>query len=218
MIPAINPPPTHDTRAASSGASVPGSSKSSPQNNDSCGLQAASFKPQRATIQNMQHNEEQPDAGALTAPGFKHAGNTDSRQSYNGTEPTGSVKSEREATAMTSRSEASGGDETSIAMETIIRSFQPGNYFARRAGDYAVLDDSSSPPEVARTAPANDGGTPSKDSGTHVDELRALLGRETVLLPIPSGRKGPIITGWQNTKLEDMKNKAKKSKPVPGAQ
>ncbi len=154
----------------------------------------------------MQNNEKQPDAGTLTAPGFKHPGHTDSRQSYNGTEPTGSVKSEREATAMTSRSKASGGDETSIAMETIIRSFQPGNYFAQRAGDYAVLDCSSPPQANATLTPIDHDGIATAGTGKQVDELRALLGRETVLLPIPSGRKGPIITGWQNTKLEDMDN------------
>jgi|GEM_PF-810331 len=68
----------------------------------------------------MQDNEEQPDAGTLTAPGFKHAGHTDSRQSYNGNEPTDSVKSEREATAMTSRSKVNGEDQTPATTETVI--------------------------------------------------------------------------------------------------
>jgi len=38
-----------------------------------------------------------------------------------------------------------------------------------------------------------------------VSQLRELIGPEVVLLPIPRGRKGPKITGWQNFTLEKMK-------------
>lgn len=38
-----------------------------------------------------------------------------------------------------------------------------------------------------------------------VSELRELIGSEVVLLPIPSGRKGPIIEGWQHFTSEKMK-------------
>src|SRR5260370_20013658 len=38
-----------------------------------------------------------------------------------------------------------------------------------------------------------------------VSELRELIGSEVVLLPIPRGRKGPIIEGWQHFTSEKMK-------------
>lgn len=40
----------------------------------------------------------------------------------------------------------------------------------------------------------------------HVARLRSLLGCSAVLLPIPSGQKGPQHSGWQNTTMEDMAN------------
>src|SRR5947208_7243572 len=35
--------------------------------------------------------------------------------------------------------------------------------------------------------------------------LRKLLGEDVVLIPIPRGRKGPIIEGWQHFTSEKMK-------------
>ena len=37
-----------------------------------------------------------------------------------------------------------------------------------------------------------------------VSDLVKLLGEETVLLPIPRGRKGPTIRGWQHFTVEQM--------------
>jgi putative DNA primase/helicase len=41
-------------------------------------------------------------------------------------------------------------------------------------------------------------------SGDIVSYLRALLGNDVVLLPIPSGRKGPVEEGWQATTIARM--------------
>lgn len=39
----------------------------------------------------------------------------------------------------------------------------------------------------------------------HIHQLYALLGEDTVLLPIPDKKKGPIFKGWQNTTVEQTK-------------
>jgi putative DNA primase/helicase len=39
-----------------------------------------------------------------------------------------------------------------------------------------------------------------------VKELRSLLSDDVVLLPIPLGRKRPVFTGWQSTKLSKMQD------------
>ena len=178
------------------------------KNNDTRGLQAASLQSQRANVHSMQYNYKDPDADALTEIGSNQSGTTGGYQNHKRGECPSFEKSEREATAMTSRSKANVGDETSIASCTVIYSARPGNDITLRAdpGAVAVLHCPSSPQVIATLMPLDAGAAAIDRAGTLVDDLRALLGRDTVLLPIPSGRKGPIISGWQHTKLEQMEN------------
>ena len=208
MIASINLSPTADTEAVRADPCAPGASMLSPKSNDTRGFQAASVQSQKANVHPMQFNYKDPDAGTLTAIGSNQSGTTGGDQNHNRGEYPSSEKSEREATAMTSRSKASVGDETSIASHTVIYSVRPGNDITLRTdpGAAAVLHCPSPPQANASLTPIDHGGTVPVGTGTLVDELRALLGRNTVLLPIPSRRKGPIITGWQRTTLEEMEN------------
>ena len=49
---------------------------------------------------------------------------------------------------------------------------------------------------------------PEENSADIVTDLRGLLGQDVVLLPIPTGKKGPQVSGWQNTKLDRMNDPA----------
>ena len=52
------------------------------------------------------------------------------------------------------------------------------------------------------------GGEEAGTTSNTVDGIRALIGLDAVLLPIPSGEKGPRLNGWQETKLERMTDPA----------
>ncbi len=56
--------------------------------------------------------------------------------------------------------------------------------------------------------PVNIGRKPKNNGGDIVAELRELLGQDVVLLPIPTGKKGPQLSGWQNTTLDRMNDPA----------
>ena len=53
----------------------------------------------------------------------------------------------------------------------------------------------------------NEAECPGAASGI-VSHLRGLLGKDVVLLPIPSGQKGPITRGWQTTTVATMSEPA----------
>lgn len=71
-------------------------------------------------------------------------------------------------------------------------------YPAIDGGENAVSIESIGTDEIPKPA--------TKEINDHVEELRELLGRDVVLLPIPNRQKGPVFKGWQNTTIESMED------------
>jgi Bifunctional DNA primase/polymerase, N-terminal len=124
-------------------------------------------------------------------------------------------KDESEVTAMTSLSEADSVDQTSFACGEIQTEDDKGNLLDE---PHKVEDDGIYPEmpvqlevsacmELMEAAPRIESVPTSQPIGSHpvLDELRVLLGNKVILIPIPQGKKGPVIKGWQAIKLPQTK-------------
>jgi P4 family phage/plasmid primase-like protien len=120
-------------------------------------------------------------------------------------------KDESEVTAMTSLSEADSVDQTSFACAVIQTEEGEGNPLdepLKVEGDgiypeITAQQASSACVELRETALPIVPVATIQLAGSYpiLDELRELLGSKVILIPIPQGKKGPVIKGWQTIKL-----------------
>jgi len=120
-------------------------------------------------------------------------------------------KDESEVTAMTSLSEADSVDQTSFACAVIQTEEGEGNPLdepLKVEGDgiypeITAQQASSACVELRETALPIVPVATIQPAGSYpiLDELRELLGSKVILIPIPQGKKGPVIKGWQTIKL-----------------